>query len=193
MIQSKDFDGKDARSLPILAMTWAEFDFIALAQQTKLQYQQRMIRYILSALVAHATAWSPRCSIGFTLHRPVRKVVLRTIYRNHGIKDCHQNIRVARSDNDLFKCDESPDRDLGCDVEAGSRRSFIKFASLSVSGIISSGPMSLHLTGPENSNAMGLVTFPCSEGSLMNKYHIMRAGQSLLEEENILSTNPLFL
>ncbi|GAX13462.1 hypothetical protein FisN_36Lh016 [Fistulifera solaris] len=39
--------------------------------------------------------------------------------------------------------------------------------------------------------ARGLVKFPCEQ--LGNKYHFMRAGISLLEEENIWSTNPLFL
>ena len=41
-------------------------------------------------------------------------------------------------------------------------------------------------------NARGLVRFPCKE-PLLNKYHFMRAGTSLLEEENVWSTNPLFL
>ena len=42
-------------------------------------------------------------------------------------------------------------------------------------------------------NAMGLVHFPCPPGTLQNTYHMMRAGQSGLEAEGILSTNPLFL
>ena len=43
-------------------------------------------------------------------------------------------------------------------------------------------------------NAMGLVQFPCTEpGDLANTYHMMRAGESLLEAEDVLSTNPLFL
>jgi hypothetical protein len=37
-----------------------------------------------------------------------------------------------------------------------------------------------------------LVQFPCTEG-LMNTYHFMRAGESLLEEQNMWGTNPLFL
>ena len=41
-------------------------------------------------------------------------------------------------------------------------------------------------------NARGLARFPCKE-PLLNTYHFMRAGTSLLEEENIWSTNPLFL
>ena len=42
--------------------------------------------------------------------------------------------------------------------------------------------------------ARGLVQFPLPEYKpLMNTYHFMRAGESLLEEENILYTNPLFL
>jgi len=43
--------------------------------------------------------------------------------------------------------------------------------------------------------ARGLVRFPCTEenGILQNTYHFMRAGSSLLEEEDVLSSNPLFL
>ena len=41
-------------------------------------------------------------------------------------------------------------------------------------------------------NARGLVQFPCTQ-PLLNRYHIMRAGTTLLEEQNIWSTNPLFL
>jgi broad specificity phosphatase PhoE len=40
--------------------------------------------------------------------------------------------------------------------------------------------------------ARGLASFPC-EAPLLNVYHLMRAGTSLLEEEDIWSTNPLFL
>ena len=38
----------------------------------------------------------------------------------------------------------------------------------------------------------GLVQFPCNY-DLMNTYHLMRAGESLLESQDIISTNPLFL
>lgn len=44
---------------------------------------------------------------------------------------------------------------------------------------------------PEPSHA-NLVQFPC-DYKLMNTYHIMRAGESILESEDIISTNPLFL
>ena len=40
---------------------------------------------------------------------------------------------------------------------------------------------------------MGLVHFPCKPGELFNTYHLMRAGESGLEAEGVLSTNPLFL
>jgi broad specificity phosphatase PhoE len=44
---------------------------------------------------------------------------------------------------------------------------------------------------PPAAQARGLVQFPCAE--LGNTYHFIRAGESLMEEENIWSTNPLFL
>ena len=40
--------------------------------------------------------------------------------------------------------------------------------------------------------ARGLVRFPCRT-SLSNVYHFLRSGSSLLEVENVWSTNPLFL
>ena len=39
----------------------------------------------------------------------------------------------------------------------------------------------------------GLVQFPCPNGTLKNSYHFMRAGESLLESENVWGTNPMFL
>jgi broad specificity phosphatase PhoE len=44
---------------------------------------------------------------------------------------------------------------------------------------------------PPAAQARGLVQFPCAE--LGNTYHFIRTGESLMEEENIWSTNPLFL
>ena len=40
--------------------------------------------------------------------------------------------------------------------------------------------------------AIGLVEFPCVK-PLLNKYYLMRSGTTLLEEQDIWSTNPLFL
>jgi broad specificity phosphatase PhoE len=37
------------------------------------------------------------------------------------------------------------------------------------------------------------VKFPCNDYEFQNTYHFFRAGESLLEEEGIWSTNPLFL
>lgn len=53
------------------------------------------------------------------------------------------------------------------------------------------GFFSLLTLNPCNVEA-NLVQFPCKDG-LRNSYHVMRAGQTLLEEKNILETNPLFL
>ena len=52
------------------------------------------------------------------------------------------------------------------------------------------GLSSLEPTQPVH--ARGLVQFPCTE-SLGNTYHFMCAGQSLLDEQDIWSTNPLFV
>jgi hypothetical protein len=68
-----------------------------------------------------------------------------------------------------------------------SRRSF----GIMVAGIFSAGPFATML--PKRANAMGLVQFPCPKGELANTYHILRAGQSLMEAQDILCTNALFL
>ena len=67
------------------------------------------------------------------------------------------------------------------------RRSMIKTAT---SALLFSFPFT---RGQEVSNAApGLVQFPCNH-RLMNTYHFMRSGQSLLESEDYISTNPLLL
>ena len=66
---------------------------------------------------------------------------------------------------------------------SGDRRTF--FQSLGLASIILT-------TQKDPVNARGLVQVPCNY-DLANTYHFLRAGQSLLEEEDILSTNPLFL
>jgi broad specificity phosphatase PhoE len=46
---------------------------------------------------------------------------------------------------------------------------------------------------PKVAQARGLVRFPIKDNQLLNSYHFLHAGTSLLEEEGIWSTNPLFL
>ena len=108
-------------------------------------------------------------------------------------KPCHAFVG-GRSDRpncfELFVLKDTNDENL-----CFSRRTM-----LSIAGSVSSGPfLSLYRSvcngqvHSNRANAMGLVQFPCPEGILMNKYHLMRAGESGLEEQSILSTNPLFL
>jgi broad specificity phosphatase PhoE len=53
--------------------------------------------------------------------------------------------------------------------------------------------LALGLVGStRDAQARGLVQFPC-EQPLENTYHFLRSGLSLIEEEDIWSTNPLFL
>lgn len=99
-------------------------------------------------------------------------------------------------------------KDSNCHDEGISRRSLLHSAGLSVAGTVSAGPLSalfrVLLAEPDTvnnqpigsvnaANAMGLVQFPCGPGVLSNTYHMMRAGESGLEAEGILSSNPLFL
>lgn len=71
---------------------------------------------------------------------------------------------------------------------ADSRRSFFNSGLMSLSTTIIGGSSIFGCKAA----ARGLVRFPCKE-PLLNTYILMRAGTSLLEAEDILSTNPLFL
>ena len=70
------------------------------------------------------------------------------------------------------------------DEQNDTRRKFLKQTILSSSTILSSLSSNV-------ANARGLIRFPCKE--LLNTYHFMRSGTSLLEIDNVWSTNPLFL
>jgi len=89
--------------------------------------------------------------------------------------------------NSFYRCrtDETAYEALLLD---NSRRSFVSRGFISLSTTITAST----LFG-RKADARGLVTFPCNEQSLLNTYHFMRAGSSLLELEDIWSTNPLFL
>ena len=52
--------------------------------------------------------------------------------------------------------------------------------------------MTTCLLPPDPSYARGLVRFPCTK-PLQNVYHLMRAGATLIAEDDVWSTNPLFL
>jgi len=55
-----------------------------------------------------------------------------------------------------------------------------------------SGVWSSVFSHPLPAQARGLVSFPCVT-PLLNVYHLMHAGTTLLEEQDIWTTNPLFL
>jgi broad specificity phosphatase PhoE len=70
------------------------------------------------------------------------------------------------------------------------RRDILHHFSTSLSAIVASTVLA-QIIAPA-AHAMGLMKFPCLE-PLHNSYHFLRAGISLLEEQDIWSTNPLFL
>lgn len=69
-----------------------------------------------------------------------------------------------------------------------SRRAFLSISTISLASSINA---------KDNGAAYakgGLISFPCKDiKKFSNVYNFMRAGESLLEEENIWTTNPLFL
>lgn len=73
-----------------------------------------------------------------------------------------------------------------------SRRHFFLAGPVALAS--SSSFFSLLFVQPSRSHARGLVRFPIDDPKqLLNTYHFMRVGETLLEEEDIWSTNPLFL
>lgn len=79
-----------------------------------------------------------------------------------------------------------PDHDNRDHLHTSPRRQFLRY---SVSSLF------LPLLQSFPASASGLIQFPLTDKSepLKNIYHFMRAGTSLLEEEDIYCTNPLFL
>lgn len=70
----------------------------------------------------------------------------------------------------------------GCHIEDETRRNVLGFL-----------PVAFSVGGLVQPASARLVQFPCEEGDLMNTYHLMRAGESLLEQDDILGTNPPFI
>lgn len=85
------------------------------------------------------------------------------------------------------------DNDLPALSDALNRRGFFRqVVQTSTTAAAMMGLSTILPGGSSPASARGLVRFPCVT-PLLNVYHLMRAGTSLLEEEDIWSTNPLFL
>lgn len=72
-----------------------------------------------------------------------------------------------------------------------SRRSFLSSLVIPTSALLTAN-MQPSIKPANAGGKPGLVQFPCKNG-LGNTYHFMRAGQSLLEADDVWTTNPLFL
>ena len=67
------------------------------------------------------------------------------------------------------------------------------FKSFLIAAVTIGGTTTITDKNPSSiARAIGLVQFPCVD-PLLNKYYLMRSGTTLLEEQDIWSTNPLFL
>ena len=87
-------------------------------------------------------------------------------------------------EEDLDTC-TAPSSMTDCPVTSGRRGFFLSTLTAATSIFVQ--PIS-------PSFARGLVQFPVNDPKqLLNTYHFLRVGESLLEEEDIWSTNPLFL
>ena len=78
-----------------------------------------------------------------------------------------------------------PLADLPNESDSVSRRSFFCHSLL----IPSAATL---ISKPQSAQAAGLVQFPQAK-PFLNTYHLLRVGTTMLEEEDIWSTNPLFL
>ena len=98
---------------------------------------------------------------------------------------CHQQSSCSNNNaaNASSKNDEEDNRSKTDNASNSlSRTEFIQ----------SLGVISTSLGINPSPASAGLIQFPCNK-PLANTYHLMRAGQSLLEAEDIWATNPLFL
>lgn len=111
-----------------------------------------------------------RSAIGFM---PAKAKAFPVRLRTH---ETALNSKKGDSNQDVFQQDEG-------DLE--TRRSLLR--SVFNAALIAT----TSFAGVEPSNA-GLVQFPCDSG-LMNTYHFLRAGESIFESQDLISTNPLFL
>jgi len=128
-------------------------------------------------------------------------------YHHHDQHYYHRSFQVTNSkayaryshdlNHDLDNQDDKNDKRNLDTLKTPSRRSFLSSLVLPASAAFyTSNPISTSTTSsiqPANAAGKpGLVQFPCKAG-LGNIYHVMRAGYSLMEEDDIWSTNPLFL
>ena len=124
---------------------------------------------------------------------PLKSKLILNIQRFHRTKLCQSRYHVtsSRSHDGLYIKNHI---DLLChhdhvknedkqdtDKKSRGRRAF--FQAMLTSSLLS--------ITPERSNAQ-FVKFPCVS-DFANTYHFLRAGESLLEEEGIWTTNPLIL
>jgi hypothetical protein len=115
-------------------------------------------------------------SLCLFVHRTCRRTAItRSHFRPHSFFEFDG--RRTRTDEET---DSAPLED--------SRRSFVRGGFITLSTAISGSTLFVC-----KASARGLVRFPCKEQPLLNTYHFMRAGSSLLEVEDVWSTNPLFL
>ena len=104
-------------------------------------------------------------------------------HRRHHRRRRHRATRATNND------DDKNEKDRRSFLEERCRRLALSAMALSVPSSWGAGPGG----GGSVAVARGLVRFPCRVPPLSNVYHFLRSGSSLLEVENVWSTNPLFL
>lgn len=116
----------------------------------------------------------------------------RAIYKRENRLDynhkqcCIHTKKVADDGEDVFEKNGDDENSL-----SSSRRSFFQKMASIPAQIASLAAINSEFI-PE-AQARGLVKFPCKDYTFLNTYHFLRAGESLLEEEGVWVTNPLFL
>eukprot|EP00978_Attheya_sp_CCMP212_P003573 scaffold7494_cov55-Attheya_sp.AAC.5 len=99
-------------------------------------------------------------------------------------KSSYRRVEQVRLTPRRSMTDDDCESDISInDVSIRSRRRILLSLPLVLAGGVAQ---------QEPANARGLVQFPCKE-RMSNTYHIMRAGQSILEENDQWETNPMFL
>ncbi len=122
-------------------------------------------------------------SSSYSYRVPISNTLLKA-YQEYSGKEEH--LYYPKDTTNTVQSNDGYGNEDGTIQQQESRRSVFQKA-LNMAGFTA---MATAIRAPP-SNA-GLVQFPCNY-DLMNTYHFLRAGESLLEQNDLISTNPLFM
>jgi len=139
-------------------------------------------------------------SRGRSCHYPPSSVIRRQRHHPWGLSTRDVSVSLSsqsnnnNNNNNENNYNHNHNNENSNDGVIQNRRSFLsRSVLLSTIITITTTTATTSSTTSTIANARGLIRFPCVDTPLSNTYHFMRAGTSLLELEDVWSTNPLFL